>query len=79
MILTFNKLWRMCVEKDIAPTVLFSSCGISTQTLYEMRHNNPVSLATIDRICTFLHCQPCDIMTLEEGADSTQSDPDFQN
>lgn len=73
----FNKLWALCAENDIAPTVLFEKLGLSTQTLFTMRpakegaeyktrqQKGNVSLQTIDKICSYFKCQPCDIMELE--------------
>lgn len=65
----YNKLWRLCVEKEISPSKLFSELGISSQGLFKMRHNENVALSTIDRLCQYFKCQPCDIVELENDHD----------
>lgn len=64
--MNYGKLWRMCVEKDISPTFLFAQLKLSKQTLFSMRHNETVSLKTIDKICAYFQCQPNEIMSLED-------------
>lgn len=63
--MNYRKLWRMCVEHDIFPTKLFLIVGLSTETLFRMKHNESVSLRTIDKICTYFKCQPHEIMTVD--------------
>lgn len=74
----FNKLWALCVEKDIVPSLMFKELGLSSQTMFSMRpakegveyktrqKKGSVSLSTINKICGYLKCQPCDIMELGE-------------
>jgi len=67
MTVCYNKLWQMCVEKGIKPSFFYSrkKAGqfyLSESTLYELRKNSPVSMRTIDILCSYFKCQPCDIM-----------------
>lgn len=52
--------------KSITPTALFKRLGISTQTLSVLKNNGSVSLSTIDKLCSYFKCQPCDIMEFLE-------------
>ena len=66
MTVRFNKFWQMCIEHDIKPSFFYSDKSspffICQSSLYEMRHNRPVDLRVIDKICSYFKCQPCDIM-----------------
>ena len=62
----YGKLWVKCVEEGISKTALFSKVGLSTQTLNAMSNNNNVSLKTIDKLCSYFKCQPCDVMEFLE-------------
>ena len=66
MRLEYGKFWQMCIEKGIKPSFFYEDekapYFLSKSTVYEMQHNRPVALQTIDKICTFFKCQPCDIM-----------------
>lgn len=71
----YNKLWQYIAENtDKSIDKVFRECNISSQTLYTMRNPTKdlygrnagsVNLAIIDRLCANLHCQPSDIMELD--------------
>lgn len=63
MKINYGKLRRMCVERDIAVSALFKELGITGRTVVAFANDRSVSLQTIDRICTYFQCQPCDIMS----------------
>ena len=65
--INYKKLWRMCVEYDISASALFKAAGLSSETLFQMKHNNSVSLRTIDKLCTYFKCQPCEIMEVDNS------------
>lgn len=66
MTVRYNKLWQMCVEKGIKPSFFYSDKDspfyLSESTIYELRRNSPVSMKSIDILCSYFKCQPCDIM-----------------
>lgn len=66
MTVSYNKLWQLCVERDIKPSLFYNDKNspyfVSQSTFYEMRKNHPVSLQVIDTLCSYFKCQPCDIM-----------------
>ena len=60
--ISYQPLWHTLKEKDISQYDLIKRYGISTGQLDRLRKNNPVSTATIDNLCTILHCNVSDIM-----------------
>lgn len=60
--ISYQPLWHTLKEKNISQYDLIKRYGISTGQLDRLRKNNPVSTATIDNLCTILHCNVSDIM-----------------
>lgn len=60
--INYQPLWHTLKEKNISQYDLIKRYGISTGQLDRLRKNNPVSTATIDNLCTILHCSVSDIM-----------------
>lgn len=58
----YQPLWHTLKEKNISQYDLIKRYGISTGQLDRLRKNNPVSTATIDNLCSILHCNVSDIM-----------------
>lgn len=58
----YQPLWHTLKEKNISQYDLIVRYGISTGQLDRLRKNNPVSTATIDNLCSILHCNVSDIM-----------------
>lgn len=56
----YDKLWQLLESRHIQRTEMLSF--ISTVTLAKLGKNQNVTTEIIGRICTFLNCQPCDIM-----------------
>ena len=46
---------------------------ISQTTLYNIRHNKPISSTTIDVICSLAKCQPGDILEYVEAEEEPTS------
>ena len=76
MAVYYHKLWALLREKGITQKELSEKTGISTGTIFQMKRNEYVALAVLDRIAMVLQCDYADIITnidLIEGQTS-----DFQ-
>lgn len=62
----FDKLRVMYVERETTQNKVFKACNITSRTQMALTHNGNVTMATIDKLCTYLKCQPCDIMELDD-------------
>lgn len=69
MKLSYSKLFETLAQKEISKTELQKNISISSATLAKLSKNENVSMKTIEDICSFLHCQPNDIMTMEYETD----------
>lgn len=63
----FDKLRVMYVERETTQNKVFTACNITGHQIMALAYNNGnLSMATIDKLCTYLKCQPCDIMELDD-------------
>jgi DNA-binding Xre family transcriptional regulator len=59
---SYNKLWKILIDKGMNKTELRKKTGIGTATLAKLSANEKVSLDVIEKICLSLQVQPADIM-----------------
>ncbi len=62
MALSYNKLWKLLIDKNMKRLELKELVGISSGTLARMGKSEPVSLSVLERICAALHCNIGDIV-----------------
>lgn len=70
MAVSYNKLWKLLIDKGITKTQMRNAVGISTGVLAKMGKNATVSMDTLIKIATTLNCDVSDI--LEINADTTK-------
>ena len=58
---SYNKLWKILIDKKISKTELRLSTGISTNMLAKMGKDEAVNLDTLVKIASFLKCGIDDI------------------
>jgi DNA-binding Xre family transcriptional regulator len=58
----FYKLLDLLNRKNISKEELRKAIGASSATISKLSKNEKVSLDVIEKICTYLNCQPGDIM-----------------
>ena len=64
MSISYNKLWKLLIDKHINKTELRKAAGISTNVIAKLGKNDPVSMETLDKICTALNCDIADIVEM---------------
>lgn len=64
VMLNYNKLWKILVEKNVNKTQLHNMAQISTNAVAKMGKNKPVSLETIVKICCALECEIGDVVEI---------------
>ena len=62
MPVSYNKLWKLLIDKNMKRTDLRKSAKISTGTLAKLGKNEGVSTDVLVRICRALDCDIGDIM-----------------
>ena len=61
MPISFAPLRAYLKENGISYYYL-SNQGIDAQTLQRIRHDRPITTATLGKLCEILHCQPGDLL-----------------
>lgn len=62
MSLSYKKLWKIMIDKDVNKTELCRKTGISATTMAKMSKDEPVTLTTIEKICVCLDCSVEDVV-----------------
>lgn len=72
MTISYNKLWKLLIDKKMKKKDLINLSEISTSTLAKMSKDQKVSMDVIIRICTSLQCNIGDVMDIlpDENTDS---------
>jgi DNA-binding Xre family transcriptional regulator len=63
--ISYNKLWKLLIDKNINKTQLIDKANISTNAMAKLGKNEPVHLDVIIRICEALECQIEDIVEIK--------------
>ena len=73
MAVSYNRLWKLLIDKGIIKTEMRKAAGISTSVLAKMGKNESVSMDTLARIAAVMECALDDILevntTLENGGE----------
>ena len=64
MAVSYKKLWKLLIDKDIKKKDLSSKAGISPATITKMGKNGHVTTEILVKICSALECNVEDIMEL---------------
>ena len=62
MAVSYKKLWKLLIDKDIKKKDLCSQAGISPATLTKMGKGGHVTTEVLVKLCTALNCKVEDIM-----------------
>lgn len=64
MVISYKKLWKLLIDRDLKKKDLITLAGISQSSVTKMGHNENVSTEILVRICNALKCDLCDIVEL---------------
>lgn len=62
MAVSYKKLWKLLIDKDMKKKDLISAAGISTYTINKLNRGDNVTTDVLARICKALGCNIGDIM-----------------
>ncbi len=62
MAISYNKLWKLLIDKGMTKTQMRLQADISTTTLAKLGKNETVSMDVLLKICKLLDCNVGDIM-----------------
>ena len=66
MALTYNKLWKMLIDKGMNKTDLRVKTGMSQATLAKLSKGENITTEVLERICKTLNCEIGDIVELKD-------------
>ena len=64
MAISYKKLWKLLIDKDMSAVDLRLATGIAPNTMTKLRRDEEVSMAVLVKICTALNANIGDIMDL---------------
>ena len=67
MSISYDRLWKLLIDKKMTRTELKEAAGISFNVLAKLGRNEVVSMESIYKICLALGCDIGDVVRLEKG------------
>ena len=62
MAISYNKLWKLLVDRKMSKADLRKAAGIAPNTMTRQRRDEEVTLAVLNKICTTLEVDIGDVM-----------------
>lgn len=62
MAISYNKLWKLLIDKKMSKADLRKAAGIAPNTMTRLRRDEEVTLAVLNKICSTLDVDIGDIM-----------------
>ena len=69
MAVSYNKLWKLLIDKKMKKKELGEVAGISNSLIAKLGKNENVTVEVLVKICNALNCQIDDIMELVTDAE----------
>lgn len=66
MSISYNKLWKLLIDKNMTKTDLRLKADIATSTLAKLSKNEQVSMEVLLKICNSLNCGLDDIVEFKK-------------
>lgn len=70
MALSYNRMWKLLVDKKMSKADLRKAAEIAPNTMTKLRRDEPVNLSILARICQALNCDFGDIIEYIREPDS---------
>lgn len=64
MKVSYNKLWKLLIDRDMKKMELLEAVEMSPNTLAKLGRNEDVSMDVLRRICGYFQCDIGDIMEM---------------
>lgn len=70
MPVSYKKLWKMMIDKNISKTELTHLAGISTNAMAKLGRDEDVRVRVLEKLCTSLDCKLDDIVEFVPESES---------
>lgn len=64
MYISYKKLWKLLIDKDLLKKDLCEMAGISSASMAKLGKNENINTEILVRICSALDCDTSDIMEI---------------
>lgn len=64
MSISYDNLWKALIDKKLKRTDLKEMSGISSNVLAKLGKGEPVSMESLEKICSALNCGIEDVVTI---------------
>ena len=64
MAYSYNKLWKLMIDKSINRTTLRKQAGITSNAMAKMGKNQPVNMEVLAKVCHVLDCGIEDVVEI---------------
>lgn len=66
MALSYNKLWKLLIDKNLKKSKLHVLTGLSQSTISKLVRGENVNTDILERICKVLDCEISDIVEIKK-------------
>lgn len=76
--ISYKKLWKLMIDKELLKKDLREGCGLSTVSMAKLSKNRNLNTDVLVRVCNFLRCNISDIceVVLDEVEANKHTDDD---
>lgn len=69
MALSYNKLWKLLIDRNLTKTQLHELTGLSKSTISKLSNEENVNTNVLERICISLDCEIADIVEIKKDSE----------
>lgn len=73
MAISYKKLWKLLIDKDMKKKDLQKLAGISSASITKLGKNENVNTDILEKICIALKCDISDIMEMTDKQGNSES------
>lgn len=72
MALSYNKLWKLLIDKNLKKSELHELTGLSPSTIAKLTRGENVNTDVLEKICNALNCEISDIVERKKEDDENK-------
>jgi DNA-binding Xre family transcriptional regulator len=72
--ISYKKLWKVLIDKDLKKKDLVTLAGVSSYTVNKLTHGENVTTDVLQKICKSLECDIADIMEMVPDEPNVQGE-----
>lgn len=66
MAVSYKKLWKNLIDKNLKKTDLIKEAGVTSNIIARMGNNQYIAMESLEKICKALKCDIGDIVSFDE-------------